>query len=183
MASHAEGMNTAAVGRMSHAAGVYAYALDDNSYVWSSGAKKQSSHGFGTYTVSPTAGIDGFYIGDVSLGSLLSGETTVISIKSASKVDVIFPNKVTTYTSLKKALVAAPFIQRIKLEADVTLDFTDTSNQSLVINTSRILDLNGHMLSVICSNDTLATSGTSMFNVTSNANLVMHNGSVCATKA
>lgn len=103
VASHAEGSMTIAAGRYSHAAGYNARAMHDNSYVWSSG-KTISSPGDGTYTINPTDGINGFYIGSTSLWTLVQGGADAIKVYSTTSVDVINSNGTTHYNSLKNAV-------------------------------------------------------------------------------
>lgn len=72
-ASHAEGYRTRATGKRSHAAGTNAHAAHDFSFVWNGIAAAShitviSSHAPGTFTVNPQGGINGFYIGNTSLG-------------------------------------------------------------------------------------------------------------------
>ena len=96
MASHAEGFRTLAAKRFSHAEGVCTKALADRSHVAGVGATSLSSRswiwngktdgndddfdlyqqpvgsGNGAFCINPEKGINGFYIGDRSLGTILS---------------------------------------------------------------------------------------------------------------
>lgn len=70
MYAHAEGEATAAVGRVSHAAGTRASAYADKQYVWNGGDKEYGSAlsaKAGSFCVNPVGGLSGFYIGNKSL--------------------------------------------------------------------------------------------------------------------
>lgn len=76
-ASHTEGVNTQALNYATHAAGTCAIAKDEYSYVWSGQFNLNnciSSHGSGTFTINPINGINGFYIGNTNLCSIISAE-------------------------------------------------------------------------------------------------------------
>jgi hypothetical protein len=71
--SHAEGKYTTAAGAYSHAAGYRAKA-QRNAYAWS-GVESDTayeSNGDGTYNINPANGIEGFYIGQKNLKTILS---------------------------------------------------------------------------------------------------------------
>lgn len=73
--SHAEGQYTHSRGTASHSSGVRAYADDDYSFAWNGiSSDPYSSNGEGTFNVNPKDGVDGFYIGYESLGSIVNAD-------------------------------------------------------------------------------------------------------------
>ena len=83
--SHAEGSYTTASGLYSHAAGYMAQTRsgDDYSFAWN-GDEKQGdpylSHGIGTFNINPFGGLDGFYIGEQTLASILTNKADASSL-------------------------------------------------------------------------------------------------------
>lgn len=77
--SHAEGIYSDASGDYSHADGIYANASDDYSYVWNGDENNSdySSHGVGTYNINPIDGINGFWIGNENLNTII---TNIINV-------------------------------------------------------------------------------------------------------
>lgn len=83
-AGHSEGVYTRAEGRISHAAGLYAIASADVSYVWNGHNGKYSAssstmdlsakhdNGPGTYNIYPAEGLSGFYVAGQRFSDLLS---------------------------------------------------------------------------------------------------------------
>jgi len=126
-ASHVEGGNNIAAGQYSHAGGYKARAMHKSSYVWNgitATTAAISSHGDGTYTVNPTGGINGFYIGSTSLGTLVQNGANTIKVYSATSVDVVNSSGTQQTTSLKDAVNKAGTANVIQLQNDITVDFT-----------------------------------------------------------
>lgn len=71
--SHAEGKFTEASGAYSHAAGFRAKA-QQRAYAWSGveSATPYESNGDGTYNINPVGGIEGFYVGEKNLKTIIS---------------------------------------------------------------------------------------------------------------
>lgn len=75
--SHAEGEETQALKRCTHAAGKLAKANQDRQWVWNGVASTYDptttvSAGAGSFCINPANGINGFYIGNQSLSSILT---------------------------------------------------------------------------------------------------------------
>lgn len=82
-ASHAEGSYTTASGNYSHAEGYLSQTKADDNYAfawngdyWKTEEDPYTSHGKGTFNINPLGGLDGFYIGDQTLASILLGSVT-----------------------------------------------------------------------------------------------------------
>ena len=76
--SHAEGSRTTASGLGSHVDGVKSQTKTDDiyAYAWNGDEtveKSYYSHGPGTFNINPVGGSDGFYIGEQTLSSVISG--------------------------------------------------------------------------------------------------------------
>lgn len=124
-ASHCEGMQNKAFGIASHAAGYKSCANDDVSYVWSGiSSATTSSHGEGTYTVDPKNGVNGFYIGNMSLGQLVDGCMDVIKVYSATSADVVNSTGTLSANSIKSAVQKAGSAHVLQLQNDVSVDFS-----------------------------------------------------------
>lgn len=92
--SHAEGDSTTASGATSHASGYMAQTRDADShaFAWNGDSTRinpYESHGQGTFNINPAGGLDGFYIGDETLASILTNK--------ADKADVSATN--TTFSN------------------------------------------------------------------------------------
>ena len=77
--AHAEGDRTVAEGEYSHAEGLFSATRrgDDYAFAWNGDGSRSSrylSHGPGTFNVNPAGGLDGFYIGDEPLASILTNQ-------------------------------------------------------------------------------------------------------------
>ena len=75
--SHAEGASATASGNFSHAEGVMSQTLSGHNfaYVWNGDetrTERYESHGKGTFNISPTGGLDGFYIGEQTLPQVIN---------------------------------------------------------------------------------------------------------------
>lgn len=76
--AHAEGYYTKATGMASKSGGGTGWASNDFAYVWSGQTNNinqqatwYGSHGVGTFNVNPVGGLDGFWVGNNKLGSLM----------------------------------------------------------------------------------------------------------------
>ena len=74
--SHAEGDNTTASGLGSHAEGFYSKTREGDNYAfaWNGDYTRFDpyvSHGAGTFNINPVGGLDGFYVGETNLETLL----------------------------------------------------------------------------------------------------------------
>ena len=79
--SHAEGISAVAAGDFSHAEGLHAHTKNKDLYAFAwNGDKTRTtpyeSHGPGTFNINPLGGLDGFYIGDNNLSSIILGSVT-----------------------------------------------------------------------------------------------------------
>ena len=77
--SHAEGFRTTASADGSHAEGHYAYTKkqDHFAFAWNGDESMMTpyeSHGVGTFNINPYGGMDGFYIGEQTLASILTNK-------------------------------------------------------------------------------------------------------------
>ena len=71
--SHAEGAFTIAGGSISHAEGFKSYATNNYSFAWNGSTKNTyGSHGDGTFNINPVGGVDGFYIGEKNLKTIIT---------------------------------------------------------------------------------------------------------------
>ena len=78
--SHAEGKDTTASGYCSHAEGFYAYTKeqDDYAFAWNGDVERREmydpykSNGPGTFNINPAGGLNGFWIGEQTLGGILA---------------------------------------------------------------------------------------------------------------
>ena len=78
--SHAEGVETTAAGDYSHAEGFYAYTKEQDSFAfaWNGDLERREmydpyeSHGEGTFNINPVGGLNGFWIGEQTLGGILA---------------------------------------------------------------------------------------------------------------
>ena len=94
--SHAEGDNTFAFANYSHVEGRLAQTLKghDHAYVWSGDGKRNTpynSHDAGTFNINPAGGLDGFWIGEQTLYTILTNKADKADI---SATDPIFSNAV-----------------------------------------------------------------------------------------
>ena len=125
MAAHSEGFSTRAPGRFSHSAGNNAYADDDISWVWSSGAK-YGSHGYGTFNINPVGGINGFYIGGNPLSFYLNwdaGSEIIVVKKPDEIIHTDSRGTSTTYGSIHDALIGKRWFGGVvRFECDVTTE-------------------------------------------------------------
>ena len=83
--SHAEGEGTIAAGRCSHADGCMSQTLpdDDYSFAWNGDdAIDYYSHGRGTFNINPVGGLDGFWVGEQTLFSLLTNKADKADISA-----------------------------------------------------------------------------------------------------
>ena len=71
--SHAEGAFTIAGGSGSHAEGFKSHATNKYSFAWNGDVKNTyGSHGDGTFNINPVGGVDGFYIGEKNLKTIIT---------------------------------------------------------------------------------------------------------------
>ena len=75
--SHAEGESTYALAKGSHTSGISSQTLPDHdyAYAWNGDrtiSDRYQSHGEGTYNINPVGGLDGFWIGEQTLASIIS---------------------------------------------------------------------------------------------------------------
>lgn len=71
--SHAEGYMTVATGTGSHASGRFSNAKHSNSFVWQGASgNNYESHGNGTFNANPINGIEGFYVGEKNLKTIIT---------------------------------------------------------------------------------------------------------------
>ena len=75
---HAEGHRTTTSGDFSHAEGFYTHTKKQDSYAFAwngdnTRADPYESHGLGTFNVNPVGGAGGFYVGEQTLASVISG--------------------------------------------------------------------------------------------------------------
>ena len=94
--AHAEGCSTTAAGDYSHAEGFYAHTKEQDIYafVWNGDGMRLApyeSHGSGTFNINPFGGLDGFYIGEQTLASILTNKADKDDI---SATDPTFSNAV-----------------------------------------------------------------------------------------
>ena len=87
--SHAEGIQTTALGIGSHAVGFYAQtrSSDPYSFVWNGDEMRTNvykSHGPGTFNISPYGGLDGFWIGEQTLYSILTNKADKADISATN---------------------------------------------------------------------------------------------------
>ena len=85
--SHAEGGSTTASGDYSHAAGYMAQTrnIDAYSFAWNGDETRTdqySSHGPGTFNINPYGGLDGFWIGEQTLFSILTNKADKADISA-----------------------------------------------------------------------------------------------------
>ena len=85
--SHAEGHYTTASGDYSHAAGYMAQTrnIDAYSFAWNGDETRTdqySSHGPGTFNINPYGGLDGFWIGEQTLYSILTNKADKADISA-----------------------------------------------------------------------------------------------------
>ena len=75
------GENNICEGECSFALGSYAEASDDFAFTWNHAysGTKYPSHGEGTFNINPKNGLNGFYIGDTSLGSIIGDIETILN--------------------------------------------------------------------------------------------------------
>lgn len=117
--SHAEGSSTTASGDYSHAAGYRAQTrrVDDYSFAWngdSARSDQYSSHGPGTYNINPAGGLDGFWIGEQTLASILTNKADKADISAENPTfsndvlnivrDEIIPATNSLYTTLNGSI-------------------------------------------------------------------------------
>ena len=94
--AHSEGYYAIASGNYSHAEGFYAHtkAQDRHAFAWNGDEARiapYESHGAGTFNINPYGGMDGFYIGEQTLSSILTNKADKASI---SATDTTFSNAV-----------------------------------------------------------------------------------------
>ena len=94
--SHAEGFLTTASGDCSHAEGYYAHTKkqDSSAFAWNGDETRTTpyeSHGSGTFNINPVGGMDGFWIGEQTLASILTNKADKADI---SANDPTFSNAV-----------------------------------------------------------------------------------------
>ena len=83
--SHAEGFGTTASGNCSHADGYWCEARNTYAFTWNGDSTIQEpylSHGKGTFNVNPYGGLDGFWIGEQTLYSILTNKADKADISS-----------------------------------------------------------------------------------------------------
>lgn len=88
--SHAEGGNTTASGYLSHAAGYMAQTrnVDAYSFAWNGDRARSdqySSNGPGTFNINPAGGLDGFWIGEQTLFSILTNKADKADISAENQ--------------------------------------------------------------------------------------------------
>ena len=91
LGSHAEGESTTASGLCSHAAGFKSRTRDgdDYAFAWNGdGARgdKYTSHGPGTFNINPVGGLDGFWIGERTLLSIMSDKADKVAPSAAGNL-------------------------------------------------------------------------------------------------
>ena len=85
--SHAEGASATASGNFSHAEGVMSQTLSGHNfaYVWNGDAEREApydSHGAGTFNINPAGGLNGFWIGEQTLFSILTNKANKADISA-----------------------------------------------------------------------------------------------------
>lgn len=94
--SHAEGTGTTAEGDYSHADGIMSQTLSGHhyAYVWNGDDTRSelyASHGLGTFNINPVGGLNGFWIGEQTLYTILTNKADKADI---SATDPTFSNAV-----------------------------------------------------------------------------------------
>ena len=89
VSSHAEGTATAAYGDGSHAEGYYAYTKkqDQYAFAWNGDESRitpYKSNGIGTFNINPKGGLNGFYIGEQTLYTILTNKADKDDISSTN---------------------------------------------------------------------------------------------------
>jgi hypothetical protein len=108
--SHAEGYNTRANGNYSHAEGISSIADGDYSYAWNGvNSVSYTGKGAATFSINPTGGTSGFYIGPSSLANYLDtraeqSDLTSLSAKYGSIGTILtYKGSVATSSALPSA--------------------------------------------------------------------------------
>ena len=137
--SHAEGSYTTASGYYSHAEGYLSQTKEDDIYAfaWNGDESKTEeapykSNGPGTFNINPLGGLDGFYIGEQTLASILKnkvgsfadvGGATATVDNSVAKLDNFFTE---SNSLLNGRLAYSRNATRLKDRAFNTLSFDGT---------------------------------------------------------
>lgn len=95
--SHAEGSGTAAYGDYSHAEGIYSKTRSGDNYVfaWNGDETRiapYESHGVGTFNINPYGGMDGFYIGEQTLASILTNKADKVANATSGNLAALDEN-------------------------------------------------------------------------------------------
>lgn len=95
--SHAEGCSTTAAGDYSHAEGFFAHTKEQHIYafVWNGDGMRLApyeSHGSGTFNISPFGGLDGFYIGEQTLASILTNKADKVANATSGNLAALDEN-------------------------------------------------------------------------------------------
>ena len=95
--SHAEGCSTTAAGDYSHAEGFSAYTKEQDIYafVWNGDGMRPApyeSHGSGTFNISPFGGLEGFYIGEQTLASILTNKADKVANATSGNLAALDEN-------------------------------------------------------------------------------------------
>lgn len=85
--SHAEGFGTTAQGDYSHACGFYSLTRSGEIYAfaWNGDHARTTayeSHGLGTFNINPAGGLEGFYIGEQTLSSIMTNKADKADISA-----------------------------------------------------------------------------------------------------
>ena len=90
--SHAEGAGTTAAGDYSHVDGVLAMTKyqDNYAFAWSGDYEREEydpyeSHGVGTFNINPVGGLNGFYIGEQTLYTILTNKADKADISAENQ--------------------------------------------------------------------------------------------------
>ena len=88
--SHAEGYRTTASADGSHAEGNYAYTKEQDhfAFAWNGDETRMTpyeSHGVGTFNVNPAGGLNGFWIGEQTLYTILTNKADKSSISATDQ--------------------------------------------------------------------------------------------------
>ena len=102
--SHADGYYTEAAKNYSHASGIYSKANHVNSFVWNGDSTKYSQNSKytskkdGSFNINPIDGINGFYIGDQNLSTIISEYSSDFNISSLSDyTQLSVTNQISSY--------------------------------------------------------------------------------------
>ena len=154
--AHAEGHCTIASADGSHALGRHCIASNNFAHVWSGSGNGYGSHGIGTYNINPKNGLDGYYIGEKTLGQIVE-ERVAEALNNLDAEDVINPTGVITaefnknYVFTKadndpdtleitfNSLKSRPNLVVVKGYTNVNFSFMENRNKKIAINVRETL--------------------------------------------